>query len=129
MAVLFSKAFLIDDDSINNFLSREIIETENIASEIIELRNGEEAMRYFKTFEPSSHEKLLILLDLNMPVMDGFSFLKQFYQLVPSFDFQMVILTSSDNQRDKNKLEPYKIKHFIAKPITIEKLLVAVNVE
>src|SRR5699024_2792735 len=99
----------------------------NIASEIIELKNGEEAMRYFKTFEHSSNEKLLILLDLNMPVMDGFSFLKQFYQLSPSFDFQMVILTSSDNQRDKNKLEPYKIKHFIAKPITIEKLLAAVN--
>lgn len=127
MAVLFTKAFLIDDDSINNFLSKEIIESENIASEIIELTNGQEAMHYFQTFEPSSDEKLLILLDLNMPVMDGFSFLKRFYRLSPSYDFQMVILTSSDNQRDKNKLEPFYIKHFIDKPITTEKLLAIIE--
>ncbi len=127
MAVLFTKALLIDDDSINNFLSREIIESENIALEIIELTNGQVALQYFNTFEPASNEKLLILLDLNMPIMDGFSFLKQFYRLSPSYDFQMVILTSSDNQRDKNRLEPYPIKHFIAKPITAEKLLTVVN--
>lgn len=127
MAVLFTKAFLIDDDSINNFLSKEIIESENIASEIIELTNGQEAIHYFQTFEPSSDEKLLILLDLNMPVMDGFSFLKRFYRLSPSYDFQMVILTSSDNQRDKNKLEPFHIKHFIDKPITTEKLLAIIE--
>lgn len=123
MAMLFTKVFLIDDDAINNFLSKEIIESENIALEIIELKNGQEAISYFKTFESSSNEKLLILLDLNMPIMDGFSFLKEYYKLAPNFDFQMVILTSSDNERDKNKLEPYKIEHFIAKPITIEKLL------
>lgn len=123
MAAPFTKALLIDDDSINNFLSKEIIDSENIALETVELTNGQQALQYLKTLEPDSHEKLLILLDLNMPVMDGFSFLKQFYQLPPGFDFQMVVLTSSDNQKDKNRLEQYKIKHFIAKPITTEKLL------
>ena len=68
---------LIDDDEINNFLSREIINMYMPSTKIDSFTNPEEALEYIR-------EKLklqqplpdIILLDINMPLMDGWEFLK-----------------------------------------------------
>lgn len=126
MSVKFDKVLLVDDDSINNFLSEEIISGANITEEVVLLTDGQQALSYLnslKTNESEPIQKLLILLDLNMPVMDGFEFLEEFKPEELKADFQIVILTSSDNQRDIEKIKAYDIKNFISKPITEEKLL------
>ena len=126
MSVKFDKVLLVDDDSINNFLSEEIISGADITEEVVLLTDGQQALSYLNSLKISESEppqKLLILLDLNMPVMDGFEFLEEFKPEELEADFQIVILTSSDNQRDIEKIKAYDIKNFISKPITEEKLL------
>ena len=126
MSVKFDKVLLVDDDSINNFLSEEIISGADITEEVVLLTDGQQALSYLNSLKISESEppqKLLILLDLNMPVMDGFEFLEEFKPEELKADFQIVILTSSDNQRDIEKIKAYDIKNFISKPITEEKLL------
>ncbi len=125
MSGKFDKVLLVDDDSINNFLSEEIISGANITEEVVLLTDGQQALNYLNSLkdEKEPRQKLLILLDLNMPVMDGFEFLEEFNPDEIEADFQIVILTSSDNQRDIEKIKAYDIKNFISKPITEEKLL------
>ncbi len=66
----------------------------------------------------------LILLDLNMPVMDGFEFLEAFKQA----DFQnkdkvrIVVVTSSSNPKDMERLKAYDIWKFVNKPLTPAKM-------
>jgi CheY-like chemotaxis protein len=126
MSVKFDKVLLVDDDNINNFLSEEIIAGANITNEVILLTDGQQAINYLNSlgFEEGHHsQKLLILLDLNMPVMDGFEFLEEFDPEKLKAEFVIIILTSSDNQRDIDKIKTYNIQNFISKPITEEKLL------
>ncbi len=126
MSEKFDKVLLVDDDSINNFLSEEIISGANITKEVVLLTDGQQALNYLNQLEQNAGEtrqKLLILLDLNMPVMDGFEFLEELSPGEIKADFQIIILTSSDNQRDIEKIKAYDIKSFISKPITEEKLL------
>lgn len=119
----FTKALLIDDDNINNYLSKEVISGTNLVDEVIVFTNGHQGLQYFKDSSLSTQDKILILLDLNMPVMDGLEFLNQFGLIKHPYKFLIVILTSLDNQSDKERIKKYNIEHFIAKPITEEKLL------
>lgn len=126
MSLKFDKVLLVDDDNINNFLSEEIIAGANITDEVVLLTDGQQALNYLKNLklkENQDQPKLLILLDLNMPVMDGFEFLEEFNPTELKADFEVIILTSSDNQRDIEKIKSYNIRNFISKPITEEKLL------
>lgn len=126
MSGKFDKVLLVDDDNINNFLSEEIISGADIAKEVVLLTDGQQALSYLHSLEnkkDGSRQKLLILLDLNMPVMDGFEFLEEFNPANIKADLEIIILTSSDNQRDIEKIKAYDIKNFISKPITEEKLL------
>lgn len=91
--------------------------------------NGKSALEALSDLpqETSSHleETDLILLDINMPILDGFGFLKGF----PELDHQLtkqakvVILTSSMNLEDKKRssASPYVVG-YLNKPLTEEKL-------
>lgn len=125
MKAKFDKVLLIDDDKINNYLVQEVISSINIAAEIIVLTDGEKALNYLSDYTATNNEReeVLILLDLNMPVMDGFEFLEEFEAMKIPADFMIVVLTSSDNQRDKDNIKRHHISQYISKPITEEKLL------
>lgn len=124
MSVKFDKVLLVDDDNINNFLSEEIIAGANITNEVVLLTDGQQAINYLNALEEGQEsQKLLILLDLNMPVMDGFEFLEEFNPQNLKAELEIIILTSSDNQRDIDKIKTYNVRNFISKPITEEKLL------
>ena len=121
MDIKFSKVLLVDDDKINNFLTGEIISSLNIAEEVIILTDGQQTLDYLIDLDKSEFseaENALILLDLNMPVMDGFEFLEEFGKKHLKGKYEIVVLTSSDNQRDKEKIEKLKVEKLISKPIT-----------
>ncbi len=124
---------LVDDDEISNFISEKIIRNLNIANSIKVVSNGKLALHYVK--ESCEHADLqilcpdFILLDINMPVMDGFQFLDEFSKLsIPGYDkIKIIILTSSNNPKDVASAEKYKIDGYINKPLTKEKLENAVK--
>lgn len=111
---------IIEDDEVISSLLQEFLESENfrVASAV----NGEEGLSLL-----SSTEDLptVILLDLMMPVMDGFQFMKaqaknETLKNIP------VIAMSADNQI-KEKLQGSTAKAYFKKPVNIMKLLESID--
>jgi CheY-like chemotaxis protein len=116
---------LVDDDHICNFLTQQILLRMEVANEIHTALNGREALKLLTPHEnkPGIHPDL-ILLDLNMPIMDGFTFLDEFRQLPISGkeDISIVIVSSSQNPNDVKRTMDKGVSHYLTKPISIVEL-------
>jgi CheY-like chemotaxis protein len=116
---------LVDDDDISNHLHCEIISKLEIAREVVCQRNGRDAIEYiarqYYTFKslPS-----LILLDLKMPIMDGFDFINEIKKsdLLTVNRIPIAILTTSDNEEDKRRIQQLGDFFYLTKPLTEEKI-------
>ena len=115
---------LIDDDDINNFLSKEIISMHLPNAVIDAFTDPAEALQYIddklKNKQPLPD---IILLDINMPLMDGWEFLKKIDQLEQRnhFHTNVYLYTSSVYHEDKLKASSFSIvKKVFVKPITKE---------
>jgi CheY-like chemotaxis protein len=116
---------LVDDDQIFNFLSTKTLERMGVAEEIHVALNGEEALALLNNYYQGSLSLPdVILLDLNMPIMDGFGFLEAFKRLsLPRMDrIKIVIVSSSQDPRDIEKARELGVVHYLSKPLTEEKL-------
>jgi CheY-like chemotaxis protein len=126
---------LVDDDKASNFINQLLIKKAAVAEELHIARNGKEAIELIreKCLGPDgdvSKMPQLILLDINMPVMDGFDFLKAYEELDCTFKEAAVIavLTTSLNPKDKERVKAAGVSHFLNKPLTkqvLEGLLTA----
>ena len=100
---------LIDDDMATNFIHKRIIAKSNLANHVEVKLNGKEALAYLAdcgTFE-NNPKPNLILLDINMPVMDGWDFIGAYKDLDASIKegITVVMLTSSPNPDDRTRAE------------------------
>lgn len=116
---------LIDDDEIGKFIGSKVIESTNLVDRIKTFSNGEEAINFLKS-NLSAPDLLpeIILLDLNMPIMDGFEFLKKYIMLKPKLGKKITIyvVSSSISKADMEKINQLcEVTDFIIKPILKEK--------
>ena len=113
---------LIDDDAVNNYLNSKLIRKMNISDEIHVATNGSEAVKFVE--ERRQDCPNLIFLDLNMPAIDGFEFLEIFQKMeIPNKDkVVIVILTTSTNFGDMEKIKKYGNFEFVNKPLKEEKI-------
>lgn len=113
---------LVDDDFASNFLTRSVLEEMDAAENIYVTKNGEEALQFIKShcLESKNNCPELILLDVNMPIMDGFEFLEQFQKIeeINLHDTTVIMLTSSGRQKDIEKAKQYNIHCYLEKPLT-----------
>ncbi len=117
------KIFLVDDDETSNFLNNILLNQLNIVEKIEILKNGKEALKKVNSATDLDLPEM-ILLDINMPVMDGFEFLEEFSKNKSKYPgkTKIIILTSSDSKKDLEKAKNYQIAGYINKPLTKEKL-------
>ena len=102
---------LVEDDVADQKLIKMSLNKEKIVNEIQTANNGEEALAYLQRSKNGDNETPmpdLILLDLNMPRMDGKEFLKLMKSDNELSSIPVVILTTSDS--DKDILESYKLQ-------------------
>jgi CheY-like chemotaxis protein len=116
---------LVDDDHINNFINSELIKRLKICEHLFHFSRGEDAMRFLEDHSRNQKDcPDLILLDLKMPVMDGYEFVEFFTKL--SFRnkemVQIIPLTTSINLKDYQKIEAFGIKEFLIKPLKEDSL-------
>lgn len=117
---------IIDDDSIYRFTATRIIQLSHLAGSIHQFVSGNEALEYISTHK-NSQELLpdIVLLDLNMPVTDGWMFLDSFREIksILCKDIMIYLVTSSIDVRDIRHSKMYpEIKGFISKPLEFEKI-------
>lgn len=123
----FQKILLVDDDSVSNFLNEMALQDMNLSDEVHVSENGEEALDFInKQCRNGSVSNCpdLIFLDINMPIMDGFQFLEAL-EKVPDLNkkpIKIVMLTSSNANKDLERAKKFNIDGYIVKPLSEEKL-------
>lgn len=112
---------LVDDDSIANFLIERIVQSTGLAKKIDKALNGKEALKVFTETSGGSLPEV-VLLDLNMPIMNGFEFIQAYRNLqFKEKDHVLIILvTSSNNPSDIEKARELGIKYYLTKPISAD---------
>lgn len=124
---LFDLIILIDDDPINNLINKRLINKLAISPDVIEFSEAEKALEYLKT---STGRGNLILLDINMPVMNGWDFLSCYAELEDRIDESIIMLSSSIDNQDSQRSRTFSfVQDFIEKPLTREKLARALKKE
>ncbi len=117
-------ACIIDDDPIFVFGTKRIMGIANFCESFMIFRNGKEAYDKLKAII-TADEKLpdLILLDLNMPIWDGWQFLDEFIKIPNVNPITIYIMTSSVDPEDIEKAKTYDaVSNYLIKPITMAEL-------
>ena len=125
------KTILVDDDATCVFIAQILMKKAGITQGIYTAENGRQALELIERSCQKDYQgkdaccQDLILLDINMPVMNGFEFLEaldQRWGLNPQIT-RIYLLTSSTNPADVEKASRYAIAGYIEKPLTLEKLI------
>ena len=115
------KIMLVDDKEMSNFIMKKFLEMKAPGCEIYDFTDSEGAYDKIDVINPD-----LIFLDLNMPIMDGWDFLKQMAR--EKKQNKVAIVTSSTSQMDKEESINYpNIIQFIVKPFEADDLLTALS--
>ncbi len=113
--------YIIDDDKIFVFVLKKIILKNENFNEVLDFKNGEEVLKILS--DKSNTFPNIILLDINMPVIDGWQFLEQIEKLPNKEKLNVFIMSSSIDTNDIEKSKSFStVKDFISKPINNDKL-------
>ncbi len=112
---------LVEDDPGHARLIEKNLRRSNITNDIVRFESGHNALDYlFKTgeYEGSAYASpVLVLLDLNLPGMDGYQILQQMKQDERTKRIPVVILTTTDDAREVDKCYDLGCNVYITKPV------------
>ncbi len=122
-----NKILLIDDSDADNFIHKRVIQKAGIAHEIIVKNSGEAALEYLSTEAADGQYPTpeLVLLDINMPSMNGWEFLDAYNELSieQKADIIVCMLTTSTSPKDSAKAKTLpQIKSYLNKPLNLQGL-------
>src|SRR5215207_1351620 len=110
-----STILCVDDDEDDLFFIKEVIAAQSHSFKIAEAKNGWEAMNYLSAAVDKSILPCLIIMDINMPKMDGKQTINRIRENGQLSRIPIVVFTTSSNSADRTYFEEQGI-HFITKP-------------
>ena len=120
---------VVDDDKIVTLLHKNLLRNSGLNWPPVIFENGLEALNYLLEYD-RSQKHFLVFLDLNMPVLDGWKFLKKIKKLELLSSVYVVIVTSSINQKDYLKAQKYEsVLYYCRKPMRLECVEKITNLE
>ncbi len=124
---MLNKVLCVDDDPVTLMICDIMLEKANFCQRVEQAAGGTSALKYLKNQIEQTDGQLpdAILLDINMPVMNGWEFLEEYVEKYQAHmpDCKIIILTSSVNPEDKELAEKHPdVTDFMPKPITLDGL-------
>jgi CheY-like chemotaxis protein len=112
---------LVDDDEVDVMNVRRAFKKNNISNPLYIAANGLEALEMLRGDSAAAipGPRRLILLDLNMPRMNGLEFLRAIREDPALRSLTVVVLTTSDDERDRIEAYNLNVAGYILKPVTI----------
>src|SRR5690606_19839603 len=107
---------LVEDDAIDVMNARRALKKNNLTNPIFEAQNGLEALELLRS--GTLPRRLIVLLDLNMPKMNGLEFLRVLRADPALRATSVVVLTTSSGERDKVEAYELNVAGYLVKPIT-----------
>ncbi|MDC7676697.1 response regulator [Asticcacaulis machinosus] len=125
MIKLFNEPFklvMIEDDEGHARLIIKNLERAGVANQIVHVPNGAAALDYFfndkRTLD--QHDKTVILLDLNLPEIDGFEILRRLKADEHTKNIPVIVLTTTDNPKDIDECYALGCNAYMTKPVGYE---------
>ena len=122
----FKPILLVEDDTVDAMTVKRALKDLNVTNTLVRVTNGEQALEYLQNSDNA--EPCVILLDLNMPKMNGVEFLK----IAKADDrlkcIPVVILTTSKADQDRFECFNYSAAGYIVKPVDYKGFVEAMRI-
>ncbi len=114
---------LVEDNPVDVDLTLRAFARRKLVNPVLVARDGEEALAWIPRWESGETKPVVILLDLNMPLVDGLTVLKALKAHPGTKDIPVVILTTSKEDRDISKAYELGVNSYIVKPVDFENFM------
>src|SRR5450432_451533 len=119
-----SHIILAEDNAADVFLVRAALQDEGIDCQLQVLSDGEEVLRFLEVVESEDVScPEMMILDLNLPKRNGEEILKGVRKSNRCSSLPIIILTSSDSPKDKERVARLGIAHYFRKPIDLDEFM------
>ncbi|WP_423146486.1 response regulator [Rubrolithibacter danxiaensis] len=119
-------ACIVDDDPIQALIIERMLASQKLCKGLLVFKNGLEAIEHLKSIiDDINSVPDIILLDINMPVMNGWEFLEEFRRVKPRIGKKIILymVSSSIWQEDIERAKGYsEVTDYIVKPVTMQEL-------
>lgn len=116
---------LVEDDHVDVMTVKRALADLRVQNPLIHSANGEEALAYLQ--EPGNHKPCLILLDLNMPKMNGVELLRTIKADKVLKKIPVVVLTTSKSEKDIAEIFENGVAGYVVKPADYKKFVEAIR--
>lgn len=116
---------VIDDSKLDCFIAEKIIRNTGMCESITSFLQAKDALDFIASHKPESQDPVIVLVDIQMPVMNGFEFVEEFERLPAEIIacYNIYVISSSINDEDLSKVHNYRtVIRFLNKPLTSNNL-------
>ena len=116
---------LVEDDKVDAMTVKRSLRDIHVTNRLLLAGNGEDALQYLR--EPNIDRPCIILLDLNMPKMNGLEFLQVLKQDAILKKIPVIVLTTSKNEQDKLESFRLGVAGYMIKPVDYQQFVEVVR--
>jgi CheY-like chemotaxis protein len=113
------KILIGEDDFEDQLILEEYFKEEGISDAIVFERNGQKVLEFLERLSPEETPPSLIVLDLNMPILNGTQTLFQLKQHKRFQSIPVIIYSTSNNEHEKRKCLNFGAVDYLVKPVTV----------